>query len=365
MEVTTIKVGELPDFVSGSLWQNLSPKPITSLRAISQFHNPRAKADDLALIIAHENNQLIVLAGMLPDYIQGNPELPVCTNSCWWADTQKGRPLAVPLFLKAFAAYNQRMFMTDCTPHTIKILQKTNWFEFPEVNPGVRGFLKFSFSEIIPQKFPALQPFKPVFKVADTFMNFFLLPYYNFWKSKFREQQPTTTTVSELDDELYEFIESHSENEFVRRSGRDLEWILRFSWISQETESIDKEKIDYPFSHIVRSFEQYMLKISQQDRTVGLILISLRDGHMKVPYVYFEKENAVEVLGEIYLQALQKGVTTLTIFHPELARKMQAGRYPFIFKKKIKRLVAIPKSLTEFYHKYNHLQDGDGDVAFT
>ncbi len=50
MQITEISVAQLPDFVSSKLWQQLCPKPITILRAISQFRNPLANPDDIALI---------------------------------------------------------------------------------------------------------------------------------------------------------------------------------------------------------------------------------------------------------------------------------------------------------------------------
>ncbi|MFA5327558.1 MAG: hypothetical protein WC384_07185 [Prolixibacteraceae bacterium] len=365
MQVNAIKVGELPDFVSGSIWQKLSPKPVTLLRAVSQFHNPRANANDLALIIAHENNQLLGLVGLLPDYIHGEPDLPVSSNTCWWADPEKGRQIALPLFLRAFALCNQRMFMTDCTPHTISILRKTNWFDFPEMHPGIRGFLKFNFQEVIPQKVPRLQLLKPLLKVADTLLNFSFLPFHYFCRVRFSERHLKTEFVSKMELELHQFITSHSASEFVRRSVIELEWILQFPWIRQKTGEKNENHVDYPFSHMVRSFEQYVLKISEGNKTVGVIMISIRDGYMKVPYAYMEKENAVKVLQVIYQQALQKNATTLTVFHPELAEEMQRGKHPFIFRKKIRRLVAISKTLTKLHQKYSRLQDGDGDMVFT
>jgi len=353
----------LPDFVSGNIWQNLSPKPITALRATSQFRNPRANPEDVALIIAHEDNQLIALVGLLPDYINGNQELPVFSNTCWWVDQKKGKQLAIPLFLKAFSACNQRMFMTDCTPHTISILQKTNWFNFPDTPYGIRGFLKFNLHEIIPQKIKTGAQIKHLLKIADSILNFLRLPYLSFCKLRFSGKQITTTVVSKIDDELLQFIHTHNKNEFIRRSGVELEWILKFPWITATPNTT--ELYSYPFSRHVKSFEQYLIKVSAHHEILGLMMISIRDGHMKVPYAYFENVNAAEMLLAIYQQALQKNITTLTIFDQNLTSKMQTEKHPFIFRKKISRLIAISKSLDQFFLKDTRFQDGDGDVVFT
>jgi hypothetical protein len=201
--------------------------------------------------------------------------------------------------------------------------------------------------------------------VADTLLNFSFLPFHYFCRVRFSERHLKTEFVSKLEQELHQFITSHSASEFVRRSVIELEWILQFPWIRLKTGEKNENHVDYPFSHMVRSFEQYVLKISEGNKTVGVIMISIRDGYMKVPYAYMEKENAVKVLQVIYQQALQKNATTLTVFHPELAEEMQRGKHPFIFRKKIRRLVAISKTLTKLHQKYSRLQDGDGDMVFT
>jgi hypothetical protein len=365
MQLKEIRVADLLDFVKSDLWQQLNPKPLTELRAISQFHNPRANPNDIALIIAYENQLLIGLVGLFPNLINGQIGQAAYSNTCWWAHPEKGKLLAIPLFLKAFALCGQRMFMTDCTPHTLSILEKTNWFEFPNTNPGFRGFMKFNLHEIIPAKLPSFRKIKPLLKLSDLTLNFILAPYHKLIRSKFNLNGQKVEQITTLDEELCAFIENHSQNEFTRRSGKELEWIMQFPWIKEKKDNQPIIGVDYPFSYIVESFEQYFIKISVSDQTIGLLFISLRDGHMKVPYVYFNEKDASQILKVIYQQALLKNVVTLTIFCPQLVDVMDSATHPFIFRKKIKRLMAISKQLSDYYHQYPRMQDGDGDVVFT
>lgn len=365
MKLKEIKVSELPDFVKSELWQQLTPKPITDLRALSQFHNPRAHPNDMALLIAWENDTLIGLAGLLPNLVNGQINQPACSNTCWWAHPEKGKQLAIPLFFKAFALCNQRMFMTDCTPHTLGILKKTNWFDFPVTSPGIRGFLKFNLHEIIPAKLPAARKLTPLLKLSDRTLNIFLAPYQKIIRFRFTINTPEVEYLTSLNEELSTFIDGHSHNEFIRRKGKDLEWILQFPWIKAKNVVQQIPAIEYPFSHLVENFEQYFIKITASGQTVGLLLISIRDGHMKVPYAYFKEKDASQVLKVIYQQAIQKNAVTLTIFNPALVATMGSVAHPFIFRKKIKRLIAISKQLASLYDQFPLLQDGDGDVAFT
>ena len=365
MQIVEIKVGELTDFVAGSLWQNLSPKPLTLLRAISQSTNPRALPGDLALLIAHEENSLIALAGLLPDYIHGEAGQRASSNSCWWANPEKGKHLAVPLFLKAFALCNQRMFMTDCTPHTLSILERTHWFDFPDTEPGIRGFLKFNLHEVIPAKFPANGKLKFLLQPGDAFLNFALIPYRLLKSNRIRKVAPKVEYLTTLNPELCLFIEKHSMNEFTRRSGADLEWIIKNPWIKEKTSSQPIAPAEYPFSHLVDCFSQYFVHISDAGQTIGLLFISIRDGHMKVPYVYFKEDEAERMVKVIYREAIVQKAVTLTVFCPALVSRMSLGPHPFVFRKKVKRLIAISSQLSDLYHLYPVIQDGDGDVVFT
>ena len=366
MQLAEITVAELPDFVKSDLWQQLTPKPLTFLRAISQFRNPRANQNDYALIFAHENNILIGLVGLLPDLINGQPGKPVSSNTCWWVHPEKGKQLAIPLFLKAFALCNQRMFMTDCTPHTISILEKTNWFDFPETSPGIRGFMKFNLHEVVPAKLPSLSKIKPLLKLTDYTLNLLLIPYQKIVRSRIMKNNGLEVEyLVSLDSELHAFIENHSQNEFTRRSGKELEWIIQNPWIMEKNPDHSVSRVEYPFSHSVESFGQYFVKISANSQTIGLLFISIRDGHLKVPYAYFHEKNARQVLKVIYQQAIIKKAITLTIFYPKLVNLMDSVLNPFIFKKKIKRLVALSKQLPGYYQTYHEFQDGDGDVVFT
>lgn len=365
MQIAEIKVADLPDFVKSERWQQLTTKPLTVLRAISQFHNPRANPNDVALIFAHENNELIGLAGILPNLINGQLDLPASSNTCWWVHPEKGKRLAFPLFMKAFATCGQRMFMTDCTPHTISILKKTNWFDFPDMATGIRGFLKFNLHELIPAKLPSTRKLKQLLKLTDQILNFLILPYRIIVRYVIMKDRMQVECLNSLDQELHTFIELHSQNEFIRRTGKDLEWILKFPWIIGSNNDQSKTRIEYPFSHIVGSFEQYFVKITSSNHTIGLLLISVRDGHMKVPYAYFNEKDASQLLKVIYQQALLKKAVTLTVFNSVLVNMVDSVVHPFIFKKKIKRLVAISKKLFDDYQKYQLIQDGDGDIVFT
>jgi hypothetical protein len=101
MKIREITVGELPDFVRSEEYALLKPKPITLSRALSQFKNPQARPEDVALVFASENHTLLAFAGILPHAAKGSEEL-VFSNSGWWVHPELGRKLGLTVLLKAF-----------------------------------------------------------------------------------------------------------------------------------------------------------------------------------------------------------------------------------------------------------------------
>lgn len=365
MQIREITISELPNFVQSELWQQLQPKPITPLRAISQSLNPRAHADDVALIIAYEENTLIALAGILPNYIHGAADQKASSNSCWWADPLKGKQIAFPLLMKAFALSHERMFMTDLTPHTRSILEKTGRFNFPAVPYGIRGFLKFNLHGIIPAKIPSTKKLKPMLQLSDKILNLVFSPLTLLNQTRFGLKDVKIEILDSLNPKMYAYIEQHSRLEFVRLGGKEIEWVVQHPWIKNHMKSTPEDRFEYPFSHIVRHFEQNFIHVTSSEKTIGLLLISIRDGYMKVPYAWFDEKDAPLILQVIYGQAMAKNAHTLTLFRPALVNVMHSGPHPFIFRKRIRRLVSISRQLAEVYNQYPELQDGDGDVVFT
>lgn len=365
MQVLEIRVSELESFVQSDLWKRVEPKPITGLRAISQARNPRAQPDDVALIIAFGENVLLGLAGLLPDWSGAVQQLKTYSNSCWWAHPEKGRHLAVPLFLKALSRANQRMFLTDCTPHTYKILQQTGLFFFPETPAGLKGFLRIRPGELLPARFPGARKLLPLLKIADSALALIFFPYLKLNQGLYAKKAPETVCKQSIDPEMEVFISQHSSREFTRRTAADLRWIMQYPWICEKTGSDFQEQLQYPFSHLVGQFSQYWLNVYVSGKLAGLLFFSLRDGHMKIPYVYFDDQFAGKIVDAVYFQALKEKVVSLTVFNPRLVAAMKLQSKPFIFSKETKKLTAISKALAGEYENCPEFQDGDGDVVFT
>ena len=186
MQIREIKVGELLDFITSEEYQKLDIKPITELRAISQFHNPDADSDDIAIIYAEKNNELLSFAGLLPKKINGEDE-KVFANSCWWASQTKGKGLAIPIFYQLLKRANNKLFIAESTPRAKSIIEKTGLFGEIKPHNGFRGFIRFYFATIIQKKYPGKSWISLPFILADFILNFLFLPVRGYFLSKFKK----------------------------------------------------------------------------------------------------------------------------------------------------------------------------------
>ncbi len=361
MIIREIKVGELPGFVDSELFKSINPKPITGLRAISQFNNPRARPGDTALIIAYEGDTLLAMAGLLPDYIAGNPDHPVSSNSGWWAHPEKGRHVALPVFARALKSCGHRMFMTDCTPHSREILEKTGWFEFREPLKGIKIAFRFYFHQMAEHRFGSGHISKTA-GLADKLLNGLFSPLLNPGKRKSQGSDVSVSLVTVIDDHLSRFIREQNQDEFSGRSANDIEWALNWKWL---TTKVENDILNYPFSAFTKSFEQIILVFAGNKNTIGLAIVNVREDHATMPYFYAVPGKEQSVWKALFNEVKKLNINTLTCFRPDYIRFLNEHKISRLFAKRVYRHVAVSKELLTLFHKYPSIQDGDGDCIFT
>lgn len=360
MNIREVTVDGLPEFVKSEEYAQLEPKPITWLRAISQSKNPDAKKDDIALIFASENNKLVGFVGLLPNSANGF-STGIFSNTGWWVHPEIGKKVGLPLFLKAFQLCGRNMFFTDCTAHTKSILEKTGLFVFPPPKKGTRFFFRAYFGSLIRKK-KHVEFAGPLMSVFDGILNGFMSPFFSMWMNKFDEKEHTTIFKDRLEPELDEFIQKHSADKYLKQDAKKLNWIIQNPWVTSEKSN---QKVEYPFSYLVENFRQEFLIIKKDNTVKSILMISVRDNHLSIPFVYFEK-NSLEVVAKIIWHfTLKNKVNSLILYHPELLREMEKAGSPAIYKSKIIRYSGYSKELNSIFAGEKIFQDGEADVAFT
>jgi len=361
MKIREITVGELPDFVRSEEYALLNPKPVTPLRAFSQFKNSQARPDDVALVFAAENNTLLAFAGILPHKAQGLEE-PVFSNSGWWVHPEKGRKLGLSVLLKAFQLCNGRVILTDCTAHTQSILEKTNLFQFVPPVRGSRFFLRFYVGSLLRRKGKkGLVSF--LFSLVDKLLNVPLSAWLSMIQNRKQASEFSLDVVKFSGAEHTAFIQKNPGKSFLVQDAGKLNWVVQYPWVTTEKE---KAVGEYPFTHKVDQFKQEFLEIRHSKKLAVVLLLSVRDNHASVPFIYFEKEALNQAAQMLWSYLVKQKVDSLAVYNPELEKALRKNKRIWLLRKNIVRYAGYSKELeTLFAEKEYFFQDGEADVAFT
>jgi hypothetical protein len=358
MKIREITVGDLPGFVRSEEYAGLHPKPITPLRALSQFNNPHARKEDIALVFAVENNTLIAFAGLLPHALANATER-VFSNSGWWVHPDLGRQMGLPLFLKALQLCNQRMFFTDSPAHTQAILERTGLFTYLSPKNGTRFFLRFYLGKWLKRKKFVLFP---LFSLADGILNALCSLRFPFLLKNNILKQYSIQSTNELSSEYDAFIKKHSCQARLKQERARLNWIVRYPWITSQDDIPD---ISYPFSYRTDNFCQNFLIIRKEKDIKAILLLSVRNDHASIPFIYYKKESLPDIALMIREQLIKAGIDSLVVFRQELQSALKKAGHFWLFRKNILRFSGYSKQLHSVFGEDGYFQDGDGDAAFT
>ena len=355
-----VKVGGLIDFVNSEQYLNLDPKPITPERARSQAGNPSARPEDTALVYVSENSKLLAFAGSLPDDIYGEPE-SVFSNSGWWVHPEAGRKYGLPVFLKVFQLCRRRMFFTDCSAHTKHILERTGMFTFQKPAEGLRFIMQFYSGELLHKK-GLNRFFAGCFSAADALLNFLYSFRIEAWIKKNALPGYSIQVVKKIEGELEEFIRRHSSNYYLKQGGEKLNWIIQNPWIITGEKS---DTVSYPFSHVAKHFKQELLVVRKDEMPVAVILLSIRNNHASVPYIYYNENYLEQILRHMLVFLFQMKVCSLVVSNKEVLKEFDKLGIPSIYRLKIIRHFGYSNELKKFFSGGKSFQDGEGDVVFT
>lgn len=365
MRFQSIRIKELEDFVTSAQYKQAAVLPITQHRAYSQVQNPRAQPNDVALVLAYEGEELVAYLGVLPDTLYlGGQALRCGWMSCIWVDSNmRGRGLAKKLLYRVLEAWDNRILATDFTPAAKSLYDKTQQFADLSVRKGLRGYVRPDFAQLLARRSRIFKTLKPALHLLDR-----LLDLPNSLRLAFHSSRcPPIRYVSTIDEEAWYFIQSLQSEELLRRGKKELEWIVRYPWLLS-TPLEDTHSSRYYFSARAKNFQLWNIKVyDAQQRLAAFLMLSFRDGHLKVPYAYYRADGLALAAETIKAHLLKSGAKMLTVFQEELVQYFQSQRSPFFLTRRMEKGYLISKVFEAQLAKQGRfrLQDGDGDAAFT
>ena len=169
--------------------------------------------------------------------------------------------------------------------------------------------------------------------------------------------------ISDLDSSIISLIQQESTRELIRRGEEEFNWIHDYPWVIQgEPEPFTKR---YSFTSHARRFEHHRVKITESNQIRAFLIITIRENHLKVPYLYYNTGSLSYVMDFLLHFMISSRVHYISVFRKDLAEYLIKYRTPMIWKKRIARYTAVSKDLAGILPVDYQLQDGDGDSVFT
>lgn len=360
-----LSVQELEAFVDTAMYKQMPVLPITPQRARSQARNPRAHPDDLALTLVYLGDELVGYAGTLPDELWTSSEkLRAAWLSCLWvAPKMRGRGIAQQLVAAVAERWNGQILLAEFAPHTRSMYERTGMFREGWPMVGFRGYLRPDFARLLSARGGFWQKIKPLLHAADA-----LLAVPNALRLRFHltKMPDRIRYIQAVDAPMGAFVAARQAHELTHPDQTLLNWWLQTPWVlSAPTRDEVAER--YHFTSIAREFSSLALQwIDERGNPLGLLVLTLRDGHLRVPFAYFDDAQAATAAQILFAHALRLNARMLTCYEPRLVAFCRQNRTPFFWQRTLQRTFFMTHTLADKVGPEEvAMQDGAGDLGFT
>ncbi len=360
MEIVKLNRQKLNDFIHSDEYKTMPNVPISFHRAISHINNPRVQDDDTLLILVYET-ELIGYLGIIPDlvFVNNIPERMAWMSCIWIHPNARGKGIAKKMTELSVELYNNKILATEFTPVAETLYNKLGKFDDLVIKKGVRIFRRSCMQKVLPARYPKAAFLFPFLSLHDTIINLFHDPFLKRKNSVSKNYE--IELLEEPDESCIKFAENFYQVELTRRSHKELEWFFNFHWI-KETISDSLQSKRYHFSSESRSFKTIAVKISQDNELIAFLIVTVRDKHIKTPYLYVKPIHEEVVNETINNIMCEHNIEILTSYQNAIQNHFNKS-ISFLNSKSISRKYLQSKG---FNLKVTEtmLQDGDGDCGF-
>ncbi|HIE16385.1 MAG TPA: N-acetyltransferase [Bacteroidales bacterium] len=323
MKIILLNKIQLQEFLNSEKFKTMPVIPISPHRGLSHIKNPRALEQDILLILAYDDREnMIGYLGLLPDDLFIETKKIHCAwMSCIWVSEQsRGKGIAQKLVSEAYNCWDGKILATEFTPQAMLLYKKINLFENFITKQGTRIYLRFVLTKVLIKKTNWLKIAYPLLFVIDLLANLFV----DIWQKKqYRYIQADNLIFSEtLFDGSVKY--QNMSNGFFR-GYTEINWMINCPWLSlKKHQKTDKK---YHFSSWARQVKNIFVK---NIRTNATLMLFVRDGHLKIPYVWGDWH--YKELQQVFAFVVKKyKVAVVTVYHQELIK--QIDTLPHIFQK--------------------------------
>ncbi|WP_163716314.1 GNAT family N-acetyltransferase [Mangrovibacterium lignilyticum] len=342
-------------FVESDWFQRLPVKPISLYRAESYLANPHALPDDPLIYYWDEEDKIVSFRSVFPAAFNHEEERFAWLSGAWTQLDFRKRGLSLRLLDEIYKDWDGRLAATNFSPNSRRLYERSTLLKpFCKVS-GRRFYLFVNSRKLLEGRMGNLVFLWPVID------NIARLWARNKLRKHRLEKHPNIRWEKHAfpDRECMEMVNQQQSDYLFKRGEVELKWILSYPWLSTDDRTF---KQSYPFSSYAKQFEVYTVKFYREEKFLGLLIYSLRDGHLKLLDQHFTVDCKEAVAHFFINESVAKRVEMLTILHTELAERIAGENNPFLFSKEFQHHIY---SSIKRLPQNSKIQAGEGDFMWT
>jgi GNAT superfamily N-acetyltransferase len=365
MEIRKYTAAQLKAWTESQEYQQLENVPVSRLRVYSYVHNPRlADKNGVIAYLAFDGNELVAYRTLLPDRLLLNAQTVNLHwfSGSWVHPSQRRKGIASQLLQEIVKDKGNALGASNWAPASKKVYDKSGLFETLN-QTGIRCYMRFDLATILEARFGKRKLNHLLLKAFDKTANVLAYPFFAIRKYRWNKSALSFEYLHIPDNDCLNWLTRHERFEPNLRGKAEFEWICSYPWI-KEAPLMSEQNSWYYFSSTAKRFNQFVVKFYYTNTCVGFAMVTLRDGFMKVPYWYVERNFTQDAVVILLQMAQQNKTCTLTTTHPDVVSVLRTHYWGFWAKKDFQHGFFLSKELFQQLPANAFFQDGDADGVF-
>lgn len=267
----------------GTHYAGLSEHLIDKQRAFAILANPYVE-DEMSLISAlYVNDRLGAYTYVFPDLMEKPCERLIYWNTTLYVDpVYEGRGYAYIVIAQICELYGADYFDLDAAKASVENLK------YQGLN------VEYLHNYLFTNKNIHLNSPKGVISYVSNAINRLRKSRKNRLLMDISNSRYSLQYTSYVDDEMYEFIKTHSSKDVFLRKKETFNWILQYPFLL-ESPLRGRCREDCKFSSNIKEFKLYGVVVREDDKMVGFVILRSTPDEWAVKYLYYDSTDSKSV----------------------------------------------------------------------
>lgn len=343
--------------------------PISKHRLLAHYQNPKCADEDVVLLLAYLNNEMVGYMGVFMDRIKiDGKEEKIGWLSTWWMHPKtKGKGMGRELLNQMYHLNSGKIGISQFTPSAKRVYDKSGYFTTLKNNKGIKAVLRSNLSDTLPLISPSFKRYDGILNTFDTVFNLFIDVKLHLQKVLIKNRLKKRNTILEYlskpDKESASLI-ANQKNNLSDKDDRFFEWLKSFHWVQEAPLISLTNKDKYAFSMYDKRFHIYFIKVVLDQTCIGFLVLQIRKNTCKVLFAYSLADNHLETLCDVIkLQCIEQNLSVLMCYDEGLLKYLKKS-YLFLYRRKKIKESIISKKFGKTDFSDIKMNFGDGDCSF-